>query len=136
MKKILLVTCFVMVLSLGIFAQNAVGTWNYYYDWSCNGGYSSTTITFKADGTFTTQTYSGKWYLVQGYIMWIYPSGTTYSGTIIGGAMNGMMNASGMTGCWYCTKQNYFAPRVMSIRGEKDFDVSGKNVHPNPNPNK
>lgn len=130
MKKIFLILSFVMVLSLGIFAQNAVGTWNYYYDWSCNGGYGSTTITFNADGTFTSTPYTGKWYMVQGYIMWIYSSGTTYSGTIIGGAMVGMMNANTMTGCWYCSKQNYYAPRLASSQGEENIDVTGKRANP------
>ena len=81
------------------------GTWKIFYDWGCDGGYSNTTITFNADGTFKTgEGYTGKWVQVAGMITWRYDSGTTYAGNVIGGAINGMQTTwSGFNGCFYCT---------------------------------
>jgi hypothetical protein len=126
MKRISTILCFLLVLSVGMFAQSAVGTWNYYYDWGCNGGYGSSTITIKSDGTFSCGVYNGKWYQVQGQIIWVFSvsNATTYSGTIVGGAMLGMMeNNTGQTGCWYCTKQDYKA-----LKMEEPLDVNGKKL--------
>lgn len=124
MKKFLVIVC-TMVLSLGLYATSVVGTWNYYYDWGCNGGYSTTTITFNTNGTFTAGSLSGKWYQVESQIIWEFKNGTTYAGSKVGGVMSGMMATTWSTlkGCWYCTKKAYL---LKKITVEEDFDMSGQ----------
>jgi hypothetical protein len=124
MKKFLAVVC-TLVLSAGLYAATSVvGTWNFYYDWDCNGGYASTTITFNNNGTFTSQSYTGTWYAVESQIIWKYPSGTTYAGSKVGGVMSGMMATtwSALKGCWYCKKQAYVS---MAPKAEENLDATG-----------
>ncbi|MGE5343352.1 MAG: hypothetical protein ACM3SY_17935 [Candidatus Omnitrophota bacterium] len=124
MKKISIIFCLLLVLGIGVFAASPVGSWNYYYSWGCNGRYSSTTITFNSNGTFSTPGYTGRWYQVEGQIIWKYSSGTIYSGTIVGNAMMGMMvTTTGTTGCWYCTKRG-----TTRSEQETEIDESGKKV--------
>lgn len=114
-------------MSVGMYAQTVVGTWNYYYDWECNGSYNSTTITFNNDGTFSTGFgNNGKWYQVQNYVIWEFPSGTTYAGNMVGNAMLGMMATtwSSKKGCWYCTKKTLRLKR----KPEVQIDASGKKI--------
>lgn len=127
MKKFLTVLFCSLVLSVGMFANGVVGTWNYNYDWGCSGGYASTTITFNNDGTFSDGFGStGKWYKVGCYVIWEYTNNTTYAGNLIGGAMMGMMATTwnNSKGCWYCTKTTW--KKIMKM--EVAVDASGKKI--------
>ena|GEM_PF-493480 len=127
MKKFLTVMFCSLVLSVGMFATNVVGTWNYYYDWGCDGSYALTTITFNSDGTYSDGFGStGKWYQVESYIIWEYTNKTTYAGNMIGGVMMGMMATTWSTskGCWYCTKKTL--KKIM--KKEVAVDASGKKI--------
>ncbi|MCU0286699.1 MAG: hypothetical protein MUF15_09890 [Acidobacteria bacterium] len=109
MKKLLMLVFCILVLGLGLSAQSFVGTWDFYYRWGCDGAYTQTTLTFNADGTFSSgTTLSGKWYQIENSsIIWEYTNGTTYAGSRVGYVMSGMMmyTPSPTTGCFYCVKQ-------------------------------
>lgn len=88
--------------------MNIAGEWTLFYSFGCSGGYSQTTVTFNANGTFKTgDGYSGQWAANAGDVQWVYepaPS-AVYSGNVIGGAMNGAMTNFKISaqGCWYAT---------------------------------
>ncbi len=127
MRKFLAVLFCSLCLSIGMFAQSVLGTWNYHYDWGCNGGYASTTITFNSNGTFNDgQGNNGKWYQVGFYIIWEYTNKTTYAGNMIGGTMMGMMATTWSTseGCWYWTKTTM----KMIMKMEVAVDATGKKI--------
>ena len=86
--------------------DDIVGEWEIDYDWNCDGSSNTATITFAADGTFTTSDgYSGTWTQNGDQVQWVYDSGTTYDGTISGDTMSGtMVSYSGLTGCWGATR--------------------------------
>ncbi|MGE5343533.1 MAG: hypothetical protein ACM3SY_18850 [Candidatus Omnitrophota bacterium] len=56
--------------------------------------------------------------------MWMYTTGTTYSGNFVGNAMVGMMMVSSYlnSGCFYCTKQTLTSLRLE----DQAFDEAGK----------
>jgi hypothetical protein len=79
-----------------------VGTWTYKYSWGCGSSYSTSTIIFYSNGTFSYSSYTGTWKMVSGDIIWEFSSGTTYAGSKIGSNVQGMMvSYSGLTGCFY-----------------------------------
>ena len=128
MKKFLVVLFCVGVLSVGLSAaQTFEGTWDFYFDWGCNGSYAHVTITFKNDGTFkTSENLTGKWYQLENQIIWEYTNGTTYEGTKVGAAMLGMMTTTqNSQGCWYCVKK-----LLMLFKKARDIkvDSGGKKI--------
>jgi hypothetical protein len=96
------------------------GTWEWHFSWGCDGSYLTTTVTLKADGTYTEAGgASGHWAAFAGYFMLNFngaPGG--YSGTIIGSSGHGMQtNFSGSNGCWYAVQTS--AKAVAATKGEK-----------------
>lgn len=85
--------------------MNISGQYNIYFSWGCNTTFNSLTITFNADGTFSTDDGgSGKWSQTNAYIIWRYEGDSAiYAGTVSGGMMNGsMVNFKlNMAGCFY-----------------------------------
>lgn len=106
--------------------MSVVGSWKMFYDWGCDGGYSSTTWTINANGTFTTPSYTGKWIQNGGVIILLYNSSTTvYAGNVNGSAMVGAMTTfSGLTGCWYATGPG--APSATAAATTSAVTTSGK----------
>jgi hypothetical protein len=89
--------------------MSIVGKWTLNYSFGCSGSYNQSTVTFAANGTFTTgDGFSGHWYSLAGDVQWEYeptfPS-VIYSGNVVGGAMNGIMKnyKTNVQGCWYAT---------------------------------
>lgn len=82
-------------------------TWSFNYDWGATGSYSSSSITFNADGTFITgYSNTGTWVVSGSSIVFTYDSGTEYTGTFVTDTrMEGtMINSDGTnTGVWYTT---------------------------------
>ncbi len=82
------------------------GTWTLSYDWYCSGNPSSTPITFKNDGTFTIQGFTGKWSFAGDSIVFKFSGfDTTYSGIAYSGTMKGRSTTfSNLYGCWTASK--------------------------------
>jgi hypothetical protein len=82
-----------------------VGTWTLTYNW---GAPSTSSITFAANGTFSSSSGStGTWALSGNAISWTYTSGTRYVGTVNSSctSMSGTMIAfDGSTGTWSATR--------------------------------
>jgi hypothetical protein len=82
----------------------APGTGTLAYDWGCDGSYSTTTITFATNGTFTTgEGSTGLWVAVQGFLTFTFDnSETTYSSVVAGSVSTGMNTTfAGFNGCHY-----------------------------------
>ncbi len=81
----------------------APGTGTLFFDWGCDGSYSSVSITFNADGTFSTGSGStGIWVNIAGFITFTYaaPSETTYSAVVASRASAGVNTTfAGLNGC-------------------------------------
>lgn len=82
------------------------GEWTLFYDWGCDGGVGSTTITFYDNFTFVSGSGSGgTWTLSGDEIIWTYSNGTEYTGTIDGPTMEGtMVSYTGTPGCWWAER--------------------------------
>ena len=81
------------------------GTWTLYYDWSCSGSPSSTSITFKNNGTFSGSAGSGNWSFAGDSIVFKFSSGTTYTGIEYSKTMKGRSTTYNSSyGCWTATK--------------------------------
>lgn len=83
----------------------APGTGTLAYDWGCDGSYSTTTITFASNGTFTTaEGGAGVWVTVAGFLTFTFnnPSDTTYSSVVAGNTSTGVNTTfTGTNGCHY-----------------------------------
>lgn len=80
------------------------GNWRLFYDWGCDGSYSSTTMTFNADGTWSNgQGYKGTWAGVAGMVTFQFAnSTTTYSGVVASLSVTGIQSTfTGLNGCFY-----------------------------------
>ena len=91
-------------ISKGDEKMSAVGTWNVFFDWGCNGSPGQFTITFNSDGSTST---GGSWAEVAGMLMFNWTSGpAVYSANVAGGSMTGMMTTfTGTNGCWWALSQ-------------------------------
>ena len=86
----------------------AVVTWDFEFDWDCDGSVGTSTWDVYADGTFQSRAdpdYYGTWSLVGSAFTLTYHFGTVYTGTCTGNTMVGtMVDYSGGTGCWAAWK--------------------------------
>jgi hypothetical protein len=84
------------------------GTWTLHFSFGCGTSYSSVSIIFNANGTYTipSEGNSGKWAISENLLIRDYNSAATIyagygSGNVIAGSMSTM---SGLNGCWYMIK--------------------------------
>src|SRR5688572_12403682 len=80
------------------------GNWTLFYDWNCDGSYSSTRMTVNAGGTWTNgEGHSGLWVQVAGVFMFHFNnSETTYAGNLASKSITGISTTfAGLTGCFY-----------------------------------
>ena len=93
-------------------AQIAPGSGTLFFDWGCDGSYSSVTITFNDNGTFTTSSgNSGRWLRIGGTapgnvagMLTFQYSGltTTYSSVTTSRSASGIQSTfTGTNGCHY-----------------------------------
>jgi hypothetical protein len=87
----------------------AVGMWDWYYDWDCDGDPGNTWVELYSDGTFLNgEGGSGTWYQDGCNFDLYFESQTHYWGvmTIDGMYMEGEMETSGgsMWGCWWANR--------------------------------
>jgi len=83
------------------------GDWSMSYDWSCDGGSNTMTITFVSDYTFTdSESNYGEWSRDGSEITIVFSVGATYTGQVNDNEMSGtMVDNSGSTGCWTATRK-------------------------------
>ena len=84
------------------------GNWTLFYDWDCDGSYSSTTMTVNDDGTFTVgEGFSGKWVQIAGMFMFKFNGlDTTYAGNLASKSITGTSTTfSGLNGCFYMLQE-------------------------------
>lgn len=109
----------VLLLSVSKLSFAAVpqifGDWTLYYDWGCDGTYSSTTITLNTDRTFSTgEGSAGKWALIAGIVTFQFDTvKTTYSGTRASRAVTGVSSVfNGLNGCFNMIQGVSLAPHA------------------------
>jgi hypothetical protein len=104
------------------------GTWTLFYDWDCDGSYSSASMTLSANGTWTSsEGYSGPWVQVGGMFIFTFDSSkTTYAGNVASKSVTGVMTTfSGLNGCFYMLQQG--VPTAFAAqRAAGKADASGK----------
>jgi hypothetical protein len=79
----------------------APGTATLAFDWGCDGSYSTSPITFAANGTFNAGGLTGVWVVVENFLTFKFDSnGTTYSSVVAGSTSTGVQTTwSGLNGC-------------------------------------
>ena len=86
--------------------SNVVGAWRLTTDWGCDGSITgSFDQTFNADGTWTAGGSNGRWFQVEGMVVWSYnsPAGLRYSANLSGSWMAGIQgytDTTGLKGCF------------------------------------
>lgn len=106
---------------------NVNSVYTLYYDWTCTGIYSSTSMTVYADGTWTMEEgYSGLWVKGRGLFLFHFNNyETTYSGKIrdgevFGGIMTPFFASGNTQGCFYMENATENAPLEKRIQGQPD----------------
>jgi hypothetical protein len=101
--------------------QVAPGAGTLFFDWGCDGSYTSTSINFAAGGTFTTgDGNAGQWVRIggtaagniAGMLTFIFnaPSRTSYSSVTTSRAATGINTTfAGLNGCHYITQPSLLA---------------------------
>lgn len=80
------------------------GSWTLFYDWNCDGSYSSTSMTVNPGGTWTNgEGHSGLWVQSAGMFMFTFNnSETTYAGNLASKSITGISTTfAGLNGCFY-----------------------------------
>ena len=104
------------------------GQFSLHYSFGCSGTYSTSSITFNADGTFTETSGSGKWSQTNGNIVWRYNGDSAiYGGVVNGGAIVGnMVNFNlRVAGCFYASKAAAAAAAAAAPEAEQQ-DATGE----------
>jgi hypothetical protein len=84
------------------------GTWTLFYDWGCDGRYSSTRMTVDNNGTWTNgEGLSGLWVQIAGMFVFTFNnSETIYAGNLASKSITGVSTTfSGLNGCFYMLQQ-------------------------------
>jgi hypothetical protein len=107
------------------------GNWTLYYDWGCDGSYSSTPMTVAAPGTWTNgEGGTGHWIQAAGMITFQFNGlKTTYSGNLASKSVTGIMSTfGGSNGCFYMLQAG--APHIAAVvehaRAKGKPDAGGK----------
>lgn len=69
-----------------------VGTWTLTTDWGCDSSITgSFDITFNADGTWSTSSYTGRWFQVEDVAVWVFDNvaNLVYAGNLNGSWIEG-----------------------------------------------
>ena len=104
------------------------GSWTLFYDWNCDGSYSSGTMTVNAGGTWSgLGSYSGLWVQAAGMFMFTFNGlETTYAGNLASKSITGIATTfTGMNGCFYMLQSGVPTTFKAEIIAAKK-DASGK----------
>lgn len=111
-------------------ATSIVGTWIGYVAWGDSGAPvsdSSTVWTFNANGSWTYEFGGGRWFQVEGLVVWNFtdgeePAGLIYTANVTRNSIDGIMgyaNAGSTpgTGSFYATRQEAGAAAAAPPKG-------------------
>ena len=104
------------------------GDWKLYYDWNCDGSYASTTMTVKADGTWTNgDGGAGLWVQVAGMFMFQFNNTkTTYCGDFASKSVTGISTTfTGLKGCFYMLQSGVPALAAEAAKGKEKANAAG-----------
>ena len=104
------------------------GNWTLFYDWGCDGSYSTTTMDVNNDGTFTNgESYSGRWVQEAGMFSFQFNGlDVTYSGNLASESITGISTTfGGLNGCFYML-QSGVPISFATNRIKEKADTSGK----------
>jgi hypothetical protein len=94
------------------------GNWTLFYDWGCDGSYSSTSMTVEGGGTWTNgEGHSGLWVQDAGMFVFTFnDSETTYAGNLASKSITGVSTTfTGLQGCFYMLQEGV----PTTFRGER-----------------
>lgn len=100
------------------------GKWQLNFDWDCDGTYTTTFLTFNADGTWTGGEFvSGRWMELNGQLIFNHDNApAVYFGNVVGSVASGTMTDFGKgNGCWYMIRHAPVAP----AKEKADRDLAG-----------
>lgn len=98
------------------------GDWTLFYDWSCDGSYSTMAMKVNAGGTWTGGGFAGVWVQVAGMFMFTFNGiDTTYAGNLASKSITGIMTTFvGLNGCFYMLQKgvptSFAAAQVASTK--------------------
>jgi len=86
------------------------GNWKLHYDWDSDGSYSTESITFNNDGTWSSsEGATGRWVHIEGMFIFNFDASTPrtiYAGLVASGSVTGNMTTfAGLNGSWYMLKE-------------------------------
>jgi hypothetical protein len=107
------------------------GTWTLHYSWGCTGTFSSTSITFFSNGTFSSgQGQSGHWFSSSSMIIWHYDNthNTFYSIRVNSTARTGISGdfTTNIKGCANLTTPSPKSDQSTENRIKGQPDAAGK----------
>jgi hypothetical protein len=85
-------------------AMAVAGEWTLFYDWGCDGGYGSSSMTVNTDGTWSNgEGFRGRWAEGAGMFMFKFDGiDTTYAGNHASQSITGISSTfDGLDGCFY-----------------------------------
>lgn len=103
------------------------GDWTLFYDWDCDGTYSSVAMKVNAGGTWSIPGYTGLWIQVAGMFMFTFNGlETTYAGNLASKSITGISTTfTGLNGCFYMLQKGVPTTFTATTTGAKK-DPSGK----------
>ena len=115
-------------------ATSIVGTWNGFVAWGDSGppvSNATTVWTFNADGSGTYEFGGGRWFQVEGLVVWNFtdgkePAGLVYTANVTRNAIDGIMGYANAgttpgTGSFYAVRQQAGAAPAAVMRGDHDL---------------
>jgi hypothetical protein len=113
---------------IGGISMPVPGKWTLFYDWSCDGSYSTATMDLNANGTWTSsEGYNGPWVQIAGMLTFTFNgSDTTYSGNLASKSITGISTTfSGLNGCFYMLQAGVLTT-FTEARAKDKADSRGK----------
>lgn len=107
------------------------GTWTLTTDWGCDGSITgSFSITFNANGTWTSGTHNGRWYQVGDMAVWTFTTtaNLSYAGNLSGSWISGIQGytmAGGSTGCFGGSRSGLAAAAKEAAAAGTDLAILG-----------
>ena len=106
--------------------QAVPGNWTLFFDWDCDGSYSTLAVVFNAGGTWSGGGFTGPWVSVAGMLTFTFNgSETTYSGNIASKSVTGIQTTfAGLNGCFYLLQAG--VPAAASAASHDSRNAVGK----------